>query len=128
YGWRSAHNILDGVLKSLKKALTGLCVKRKSGDAGGAAPRGVAGALSRSRAGTGLRSALQCDCVVLSRRETPTDTAQSGNGTSIVIPSFATTVSLNTSRASFTNSSALIEYRAETWLRTSRRALAASAT
>ncbi len=53
---------------------------------------------------------------------------QSGNGTSIVIPSFATTVSLNTSRASFTNSSALIEYRAETWLRTSRRALAASAT
>src|SRR5207249_4643033 len=31
---------------------------------------------------------------------------QSENGTSIVIPSFATTVSLNTSRASLTNSSA----------------------
>src|SRR2546428_2492924 len=46
---------------------------------------------------------------------------QSGNGSSIVTPSFATTVSLNTARAAFTNSSALIEYRAETWLRTSRR-------
>src|SRR5882762_13074 len=34
---------------------------------------------------------------------------QSANGTSIVIPSFATVVSRKTSRASFTSSSALIE-------------------
>src|ERR1051325_4723944 len=53
---------------------------------------------------------------------------QSAYGTSIVMPSLATTVSLNTSRASFTSSSALIEYRAETCDSTRRRALAASAT
>lgn len=54
------------------------------------------------------------DCVFLSRREPPTTPAQSAKGTSTVIPSLATAVSLKTSRASFTSSSALMEYRAET--------------